>query len=714
MKPIQPDDLLRISIEQNLEADDTASDAGELANIFDHSFWMRVWKRLPEIFDGVTVIPEFNDGYYARASLFLEEAELLDERAKNNRQKLLGELSRSSTAELLNLYQLNQSKFLTPAELARVFNNTLLQKLLIKTIRGQVLKRLTDVDSKDFQIQDWLASVSLDNDVELFVNDRLPVSLAAEFLELSGRFEEAPFFINRSSPDVAFNGPKLIGRSVSEESLKLAIEAAQLRILLSNVSRVKGDKVLAQLEDSWFEEREINREDYKNYLLPEVGGRELDFSEIATAVLANEKAIDIKKIREYCELEKGDSKLAEFDIKITQKHASDQKAATVRKPSNFQNACRLKLIEFALSAPSKTEELDSGIRETVLQWINQLVEGQPSKNAENIGGEKPDDDDNNLKKAKKSNQKKAVFLLAELFDPQFYSYNNFSGTEEQKKQLIEQIYLRKPGASFTDQELMELVVARFVSATENHNTGAESTVRRIVHGEYGNLDGIEDVGEELFKITWCGKLLTLLTIFGTIMLFCFLFLNPNSTSLHGFYKKKLADAFIVKTEDDTVLPEGDVRLSELCNYQGGSTAPYHLINVAINMQGSDNPNLRDRNADFFVFSKNFVGGESTGYLATKEFESAASDVTAATAMAVSAGAASPNMGQYTISMLSFLLTMVNLRLGYWIPNPKNLAAASASKDLRKTKDFNDVFALELEEIVDRRKNAGCGVRVLCT
>ena len=44
----------------------------------------------------------------------------------------------------------------------------------------------------------------------------------------------------------------------------------------------------------------------------------------------------------------------------------------------------------------------------------------------------------------------------------------------------------------------------------------------------------------------------------------------------------------------------------------------------------------------------------------------------ATAMAVSGAAASANMGRHTLKLLTFSLSLLNIRLGYWLPNPAQL------------------------------------------
>ena len=38
-------------------------------------------------------------------------------------------------------------------------------------------------------------------------------------------------------------------------------------------------------------------------------------------------------------------------------------------------------------------------------------------------------------------------------------------------------------------------------------------------------------------------------------------------------------------------------------------------------------------------------------------------------MAISGAAASPNAGVATLKSLVFIMTLLNIRLGYWIPNP---------------------------------------------
>jgi Patatin-like phospholipase len=176
----------------------------------------------------------------------------------------------------------------------------------------------------------------------------------------------------------------------------------------------------------------------------------------------------------------------------------------------------------------------------------------------------------------------------------------------------------------------------------------------------------------------------------TIWLFCWLSVDVNLTSIHGFYRDRLASAYLVgvdtdrrrgATLDQIVLDdvdiEEDLNLQNICQGEqpgeSPSIAPYHIVNVAHNLQKSKDPSIRERNSDFFMFSKKFYGGTRTGYSSTAHLEAVFPQMDLATAMAISAAAASPNMGGGTIGSLVAVMTLFNIRLGYWVPNPARLA-----------------------------------------
>jgi hypothetical protein len=125
----------------------------------------------------------------------------------------------------------------------------------------------------------------------------------------------------------------------------------------------------------------------------------------------------------------------------------------------------------------------------------------------------------------------------------------------------------------------------------------------------------------------------------------------------------LAETFIKRSETDPPV----VRLQDL---NAAQKAPYHLINTTVNLPSSNNSALRDRKADFFLFSKFWCGSPVVGYYKTTEWKMNASDPDLATAMAVSGAAASTHMGLGSKPTLVALLTLLNVRLGFWIPRPR--------------------------------------------
>jgi hypothetical protein len=101
-------------------------------------------------------------------------------------------------------------------------------------------------------------------------------------------------------------------------------------------------------------------------------------------------------------------------------------------------------------------------------------------------------------------------------------------------------------------------------------------------------------------------------------------------------------------------------------------SPYQLINAALNIRGSSYANQRGRDADFFLFSPNYVGSLVTGYVPMTEFEKAQNGFELATAVAISGAAVSASMGTRSIRPLAPTLALLNIRLGYWLRNPQRL------------------------------------------
>ncbi len=108
--------------------------------------------------------------------------------------------------------------------------------------------------------------------------------------------------------------------------------------------------------------------------------------------------------------------------------------------------------------------------------------------------------------------------------------------------------------------------------------------------------------------------------------------------------------------------------------------PFPIINCSLNLGGSSDPALNTRRgASFTLTSLRCGSGESrVGYAPTivedsegsKQFRGGfANGVQLGQAVAISGAAVSANMGYNTSPLVAFLLTMFNVRLGWWFPNP---------------------------------------------
>jgi hypothetical protein len=116
------------------------------------------------------------------------------------------------------------------------------------------------------------------------------------------------------------------------------------------------------------------------------------------------------------------------------------------------------------------------------------------------------------------------------------------------------------------------------------------------------------------------------------------------------------------------------------------------------VQGSLEANKRGRNADFFAFTPNYAGSALTGYVKTTTIESLDTRFDIGGAMAVSGAAASANMGSHTVRMLSPTLSLLNIRLGYYLRNPRYIGEPRTRRSIIRAaaQSLSDQFFLLIE------------------
>ena len=151
----------------------------------------------------------------------------------------------------------------------------------------------------------------------------------------------------------------------------------------------------------------------------------------------------------------------------------------------------------------------------------------------------------------------------------------------------------------------------------------------------------------------------------------------NNTGHHRMYRDRLMELFMPGDVAIDTGVWGQARGAEeqlLESIHNGR--PYHLINTNLVLIDSPVRKYRDRGGHSFTLSRLYCGSEATGWWSTKGFAGGwrwlrRRGMTLASAMAISAAAANPNTGSGGRGptrgrLVSALMTLLNIRLGYWI------------------------------------------------
>jgi hypothetical protein len=172
--------------------------------------------------------------------------------------------------------------------------------------------------------------------------------------------------------------------------------------------------------------------------------------------------------------------------------------------------------------------------------------------------------------------------------------------------------------------------------------------------------------------------LIVMGIDAALIVYCFTLVNINLTSPHRVYRDLLAKTYLLVPEGREPLV-GEKPFQKLSELSAFENAPYHLINGALNLSKSENPELRGRASDFFLFSKHFCGSPILGYVDTQHWQDLDGDLDLGTAMAISGAAAAPVMGMSSIFGAGFQLALLNVRLAYWMRPPKHVPPSDGEK-----------------------------------
>jgi len=153
--------------------------------------------------------------------------------------------------------------------------------------------------------------------------------------------------------------------------------------------------------------------------------------------------------------------------------------------------------------------------------------------------------------------------------------------------------------------------------------------------------------------------------------------NLNYISIHRFYRDRLMETFMpdicdaLSNKTGAAFGADGATLQELGRVDD-LHGPYHIVNTNLVLVNSEVDFYQDRGGDNFILSPLYCGSNATGWSPTPDFMGG--KMTLATAMAISGAAANPNTGVGGEGLtrnlfLSLVMSLLNLKLGYWACNP---------------------------------------------
>ncbi len=149
--------------------------------------------------------------------------------------------------------------------------------------------------------------------------------------------------------------------------------------------------------------------------------------------------------------------------------------------------------------------------------------------------------------------------------------------------------------------------------------------------------------------------------------------NVNQFSLHAMYDARLTRAYLGASRAGrgrkphwfTGFDADDkLKISELAPRSPNKL--FHVVNVAMNLVSGKELAWQERMAQSFTVSPLHSGSWLSGYWPSRDYDGG---IGLGTAITISGAAANPNMGYHSSPLVAILMTLFNVRLGWWSGNP---------------------------------------------
>jgi len=178
----------------------------------------------------------------------------------------------------------------------------------------------------------------------------------------------------------------------------------------------------------------------------------------------------------------------------------------------------------------------------------------------------------------------------------------------------------------------------------------------------------------------------------------------NEFSMHLLYRNRLVRCYLGASNKDRNAqrfsgfdPNDDELLAKFSVFADPYgkiqyAGPYPILNCTLSLTHGERLAWQERKGESFVFTPRYCGYEfqeqyaieggrvadkrkdqkkANGFQPTKEYAYPDGGVYLGTALATSGAAVNPNMGFHTSAPLAFLMTVFNVRLGWWLGNPQH-------------------------------------------
>ena len=157
-------------------------------------------------------------------------------------------------------------------------------------------------------------------------------------------------------------------------------------------------------------------------------------------------------------------------------------------------------------------------------------------------------------------------------------------------------------------------------------------------------------------------------------------IHINKFSLHAAYGNRIMRAYLGASRGTERKPDRftgfDPRDNAfLSDFQKDDVRkPLHVINIALNLVHGENLAWQERKAASFTASAFHCGGYDVGYRPTGSY-GGDRGMTLGTALTISGAAFTPNSGYHSSPLMTFVMAFFNVRLGWWLGNPRFASAA---------------------------------------